>query len=60
MCEEWVRHLPDLLALPGHHVHRVVQKHIANLGRSLGHENASAWKAPHYYRQSADVILMRV
>jgi len=36
-----------LLALPGHHINRVVQKYAADLGRGFGHENARGWKASH-------------
>src|SRR5262245_28717340 len=48
----------DLLALPGHHVNRVVQKHVADLSRRFGHENACRWKAPHEHRQCAYVVLV--
>ena len=37
----------DLLALPGHHINRVVQKYVADLGRGFRHENARGWKASH-------------
>ena len=50
----------DLLTLPGHHIHRVVQKYAADLGRRFGHENARGGKASHGQRQCADVILMGV
>ena len=48
----------DLLALPGHHIDRIVQKRVADLSRGFGHENACGWKTPHDYRQCADVILV--
>src|SRR5205823_11437768 len=60
MCEKRIRPFSDFLALPGHHVDRVVQKHTANISRGLRHENTRAWKAPHCQRQRADMILMSV
>jgi hypothetical protein len=60
MREEWVRHLSDFLALPRHHIHRIVQKDAADFGRRLSHENPRAWETPHGQRQGADVVLMGV
>ena len=58
MCEKRIRHFPDFLALPRHHIDRIVQKHIADLRRGFCHEDACAWKASHRDWQRADVILM--
>ena len=58
MGEKRIRRFSNLLALPGHHIDRVVQKHAADFRRCLRHENTRAWKAPHRDRQRADVILM--
>ena len=48
----------DFLALSGHHINRVVQKHVADLSRGFRHENACDRKTPHQHRQCADVILV--
>ena len=47
MCEKRIRPFSDFLALPGHHIDRVVQKHTANFSRGLRHKNPRGWKAPH-------------
>ena len=60
MGKEGIGRLSDLLALPCHHIHRVVQKDAAYLSRSFRHKNTCSWKPSHYHGQRADVVLMRV
>ena len=48
----------NLLALPDHHINRIVQKHVADLSRGFGHENGRGWKTSHQHGQCADVILV--
>ena len=60
MGEKGIGRLSNLLTLSCHDVDGVVQKDAANLGRSFRHKHTCTWKASHYQRQSADVILMRV
>ena len=60
MREEWIQRRADLLALPRHHVDRVMQKSIADFRGRFRHENTCPWLAPHQHRQRADVILMGV
>ena len=60
MREKWVGHLPDLVTLACHYIHRVVQKDAADVPRCLGHKNLRAREAPHRHGQGADVVLMSV
>src|ERR1051325_11489609 len=60
MGEKRIRPFPNFLALPGHHIDRVVQKDAADVSRGLRHENSRAWKTSHCHWQRADVISMGV
>jgi len=60
MREKRIRPFSNFLALPGHYVHRVVQKDAADLSRSLRHKDSRARKASHCQWQGADMILMSV
>ena len=48
------------VALFHHHVHRIVEHHVAELARGLGHEDRRLRLAAHEHGQRAHVVLVRV
>ena len=60
MSKERIKPDAQFLALPRHHIDRIVQKCGANFGGCFGHKNRHPWLSPHQHRQRSDVILMGV
>ena len=50
----------QLLALPHHHIDRIVQHHVRNGRRCLGHVHRGIGSLSHRQGQAADMILVRV
>jgi hypothetical protein len=53
-------HGDAFIALFRHHVHRIVQHHLAQLPRRFRHKNGSASLGAQEYRQRSDVVLVCV
>ena len=60
MCEERILHQIQLLPLPRHHAHGIMQHDFANMRRRLGHKNRRLRLAARQHRQRTDVVLMRM
>ena len=50
----------QLLPLPHHHVDRIVQHHVGQSRRGLGHEDRRTGRLPHGQGKTSHVVLMRV
>jgi hypothetical protein len=60
VAEEWINREAEVLTLPRHHVHGIMEKKRADFAGRFRHEKARVGLASHQYRERSDVILMRV
>ena len=60
MAEKRIKREAELLALPRHYIHGIMEKKRSNFAGRFRHENARVRLVAHQNRERSDVILMRM